>query len=251
MSATRTWHATPVTEIGTALETDLARGLRAEEASGRLAREGRNELRRGEAVSPWAIFAGQFSSLVIWVLIGAAIVSALLGEFVDGVAIIVHRMDRPGLTATHHARGSQARASRGQGRSRGRRRKQGRRRDDTSMKKLLILTGAATVLLASVPARGAGPDVGRGKSTYGELCAKCHGSSGKGDGKEAATLATKPKDLTDCKRMSGFTAEQLFKIIKEGGSAGGLSKDMPSYTDSLEDDEIRDVLAFTRGLCRP
>src|SRR5262249_6420916 len=39
-------------------------------------------------VSPLTILASQFSSLVIWVLIGAAIVSGMLGEMVDGIAII-------------------------------------------------------------------------------------------------------------------------------------------------------------------
>jgi mono/diheme cytochrome c family protein len=111
------------------------------------------------------------------------------------------------------------------------------------------LACALGILAAAAPVRGADPDVARGKSTYAELCAKCHGSSGKGDGKEAATLATKPKDLTDCARMSAFTEDQLFRIIKDGGPAGGLSKDMPPYGDALDDAEIRDTLAYIRGLC--
>ncbi len=82
------WHVTPVTEIGATLGTDVTRGLGPEEAQARLFQEGTNELRRGEAPSPWGILAGQFRSLVIWVLIGAAVVSGLLGELVDGVAII-------------------------------------------------------------------------------------------------------------------------------------------------------------------
>lgn len=115
---------------------------------------------------------------------------------------------------------------------------------------LLILACAVAITTVAVPGHGADPDSGRGKATYGELCAKCHGPSGKGDGKEAATLATKPKDFADCARMSGSTDEQLFKVIKQGGASGGLSKDMPSYADALEDDEIRDTLAYIRSLCR-
>jgi mono/diheme cytochrome c family protein len=116
--------------------------------------------------------------------------------------------------------------------------------------RLLILACATGFMMVPVPGYGAEPDVGRGKATYGELCAKCHGSSGKGDGKEAATLATKPKDLTDCARMAGFDDDKLFQVIKSGGPAGGLSKDMPGYADALEDDEMRDVLAYIRSLCR-
>ena len=93
------------------------------------------------------------------------------------------------------------------------------------------------------------PDPSRGQSTYKELCAKCHGATGKGDGKEAATLKTKPKDLTDCARMAKFSEEQLFRIAKQGGEAEGLSDDMPAYADSLGDDEIRDVVTFIRTLC--
>ena len=92
-------------------------------------------------------------------------------------------------------------------------------------------------------------DLARGRATYKELCAKCHGATGRGDGKEAATLETKPKDLTDCARMAKFTDEQLFRIAKQGGEAEGLSDEMPAYADSLEDDEIRDVVAFIRTLC--
>jgi Ca2+-transporting ATPase len=64
------------------------RGLSTREAAERLAHDGPNELRKGEAISPLAILAGQFSSLVIWILIGAAIVSGILGETIDGIAIL-------------------------------------------------------------------------------------------------------------------------------------------------------------------
>ena len=100
-----------------------------------------------------------------------------------------------------------------------------------------------------LPPRAARADPARGQLTYKELCAKCHGAQGKGDGREAATLATKPKDLTDCERMKKFPDSELFKAIKEGGRAVGLSDDMPSYADALEDDEIQDLVEFVRSLC--
>ena len=107
----------------------------------------------------------------------------------------------------------------------------------------------ASVLLAG-PWSAEAADVARGKKTYGELCAKCHGTGGKGDGKEAATLATKPKDYTDCAAMAKFTDADLQKVVKEGGqSIAGGSKDMPPYKDSLEDDEIADTVAFVRSFC--
>ena len=108
---------------------------------------------------------------------------------------------------------------------------------------------ASGVACAAAAASAQAPDLARGKATYKELCAKCHGSGGKGDGKEAATLETKPKDLTDCARMAKFSDDELFRIAKDGGEAAGLSNDMPAYKDSLEDDEIQDVVAFLRTLC--
>jgi Ca2+-transporting ATPase len=82
------WHAKAINEIVAHLETNATRGLSSPEAAERLAQDGPNELRKGESVSPLALLAGQFSNLVIWVLIGAALVSVILGETIDGIAII-------------------------------------------------------------------------------------------------------------------------------------------------------------------
>jgi hypothetical protein len=49
--------------------------------------------------------------------------------------------------------------------------------------------------------------------------------------------------------MKKFADDELFRAIKGGGEAVGLSDDMPSYSDSLEDDEIQDLVAFVRSLC--
>ena len=101
-------------------------------------------------------------------------------------------------------------------------------------------------LLTTGPAHS---DLARGKDTYKELCAKCHGAQGRGDGREAATLTTKPRDFRDCARMKKFTDGELFRVTRDGGEAGGLSADMPSYSDAMEDDEIQDLVAFVRSLC--
>jgi Ca2+-transporting ATPase len=82
------WHDKSVNELAARLVTDPTHGLPQHEAVERLAKVGPNELRKGEAVSPPAILASQFSSLVVWVLIAAALVSVALGELVDGTAII-------------------------------------------------------------------------------------------------------------------------------------------------------------------
>jgi P-type Ca2+ transporter type 2C len=63
------------------------RGLTAEEAAERLREQGPNEIQRGEGVSAWRILAGQFKGALIWLLIGATVVSALLNETTDAIAI--------------------------------------------------------------------------------------------------------------------------------------------------------------------
>jgi Ca2+-transporting ATPase len=82
------WHDRTIDEIVGQLTTDPTRGLSTREAAERLTQDGLNELSKGESVSPLTILAGQFSNLVIWVLIGAAVVSGILGETLDGIAII-------------------------------------------------------------------------------------------------------------------------------------------------------------------
>ncbi|MDD5269504.1 MAG: cation-translocating P-type ATPase [Methylococcales bacterium] len=82
------WHKLSVTEAASLLATDVEQGLADKKIAARLARYGQNKLRKGKRVSALVIFVSQFKSLVIWVLIGAAAVSAALGETVDGFAII-------------------------------------------------------------------------------------------------------------------------------------------------------------------
>lgn len=83
-----TWHNHSTAEVVNRLETDETQGLSLAEAKGRLIQYGPNQIRKGQGISPWRLFLGQFKSLVIGVLIGAAAVSAALGEVIDGIAII-------------------------------------------------------------------------------------------------------------------------------------------------------------------
>lgn len=62
-------------------------GLSAKEVQARLARVGTNEIQHAEAVSPWVLLADQFKSPVVMLLLGACIISALLGELADAIAI--------------------------------------------------------------------------------------------------------------------------------------------------------------------
>ena len=65
----------------------MSQGLSNNEAKRRLTEVGPNELEREEGTSPWMILAGQFKGALIWLLLGACVVSALLGELGDAIAI--------------------------------------------------------------------------------------------------------------------------------------------------------------------
>jgi Ca2+-transporting ATPase len=82
------WHARSPAAAASELATDERAGLTAEEALRRLTADGPNEIERDEGRSALAILAGQFASLVIWVLIAAALLSLALGEAIDGAAIL-------------------------------------------------------------------------------------------------------------------------------------------------------------------
>lgn len=82
------WHAEPVPQVVRRLGTDPARGLSAAEAERRLAQHGPNRLPEGERVHPAALFFRQFRDFMVLVLLGAGVVSFLLGEAADGAAIL-------------------------------------------------------------------------------------------------------------------------------------------------------------------
>lgn len=75
-------------ESAAALESDIRAGLAVSEASLRLGRLGPNQLLEKKGAGPLKIFLDQFKDFIIWVLIGAAVVSGLLKEIVDALAII-------------------------------------------------------------------------------------------------------------------------------------------------------------------
>jgi len=77
------WHGSGASDH----EPEPPVGLSSVEAARRLAADGRNELARGDAASPWRMLASQFASPVIWLLLAGAVISAALGELVDAIAI--------------------------------------------------------------------------------------------------------------------------------------------------------------------
>lgn len=82
------WHTMQAAEVIKSLDTTVDAGLSLSEAENRLKKYGYNQLEEKEGVSPFMLFLGQFNNLIVWVLIAAAIVSGVLGEWIDALAII-------------------------------------------------------------------------------------------------------------------------------------------------------------------
>ena len=82
------WSARPVEVLADQLETHLETGLNGDEVIRRQVKEGPNELPEAPPPSLLKLFLSQFSSLIVWVLIGAAILSGLLEDWIDAAAIL-------------------------------------------------------------------------------------------------------------------------------------------------------------------
>ncbi len=100
------------------------------------------------------------------------------------------------------------------------------------------------------PGPGKG-DASRGETQYAALCVSCHGRGGGGDGPIAASLDPKPARHDDGHYMNGLSDEHLFAVIQRGGAAVGKSQLMGAWGGILDDQQIRDVIAYIRSLAKP
>ena len=71
------------------LDVDAETGLNRKEIQKRLASDGYNELKVAKGVSPINLLLGQFRNILIVVLLAAAALSALVGEMIDAVIILI------------------------------------------------------------------------------------------------------------------------------------------------------------------
>jgi len=85
--AERIWHSMETTQVLEELETDLHKGLSEDETKKRFEKYGYNELKKEERISPVTLFFNQFKNILILILLIAIVLSALVGEVVDGAII--------------------------------------------------------------------------------------------------------------------------------------------------------------------
>ena len=70
-------------------EKEVIRGLTSSEAQKGLEKYGPNEIMQKKKISPIKIFLAQFNDFMVWVLIGATIISGVMGDIADAVTISI------------------------------------------------------------------------------------------------------------------------------------------------------------------
>lgn len=90
-------------------------------------------------------------------------------------------------------------------------------------------------------------DARRGKPLYAKRCAMCHGETGDGRG----TLPIKPPPA-DLRAVTPKRSDwDVYVVIRDGGPALRLSKQMPGWSRMLSDQEIRDTAVYVRAMASP
>ena len=82
-------HAKPVEHLTSELQTHLERGLTTEQAGKRLQEHGPNELKEKPRPGFLSMVIDQFNNFLVILLLVAAFISLLLGEYVDASAIFI------------------------------------------------------------------------------------------------------------------------------------------------------------------
>lgn len=94
---------------------------------------------------------------------------------------------------------------------------------------LLVGIVSAGAFPCSVAADKPTPDLSVGEAVYQQSCARCHGITGQGDGRDAKRLYPKPRDLTEGVYKFRSTAsgtpptdEDLFRTVTKGLPGSGM-----------------------------
>ena len=95
------------------------------------------------------------------------------------------------------------------------------------------------------PVKATPESIAAGKIVFEKQCSSCHGTTGKGDGKMAASITgAKPSDLTDANWKHGSSDGEIFTLIKDGSKGTG----MRGFASRMKTDDIWNVVNYLRTL---
>lgn len=89
-------------------------------------------------------------------------------------------------------------------------------------------------------------DLAVGRAIFAEQCALCHGDTGNGEG--LIYMDPTPRDLRRPEGLVSRDDRELYRVIREGGPALGLSPKMLPWGEILSEEELHGVATFVRSL---
>lgn len=99
------------------------------------------------------------------------------------------------------------------------------------------------------PASADEPYTQRALRNYSTYCVQCHGINRNGRGINSRDMSVQPRDHSDAKGMGDIPNEEIFHVIKDGGLAVNKSVLMPAWGNVMNDDEIKELVAYLRHVC--
>jgi mono/diheme cytochrome c family protein len=116
----------------------------------------------------------------------------------------------------------------------------------------VLLLFASTAVLFAQTIKQQSHDVKNGERLYKSGCIACHGANGAG-APQTLTEFKRPDTFPDFTRCDQTTPEpnSAWKdVIVHGGPSRGFSEIMPAFGELLTSDQIDDLIAYLRSLCR-
>jgi len=83
------WYQSDVEKVEEQLHVTVNQGLSEKQVQARRKQHGENELIGQKPTPRWLVFLKQFQDFMVVVLLGATLIAGLLGEFIDGIAILI------------------------------------------------------------------------------------------------------------------------------------------------------------------
>src|SRR6187431_3210624 len=110
----------------------------------------------------------------------------------------------------------------------------------------LGVLGLLFACIGYAPATPMAPmDLEKGQAIYQRHCADCHGTEGKGDGRQASSLSPRPGNLISA-QTSAKSDQELLKIIAKGKPRTAMT----GWEERLSHDDQAAVLAYIRSMVK-